>query len=116
MRLGPDLIYGPNPLISSKNTENINSSTWNKKYDNQVLANAFQDLFQIEPDVFEELVLDNSVSNTVMQNKRKGIPKRKNIVESVQVRLEVVEKEKEEKVSEIWVSTRDRIIRNTRKM
>ena len=116
MRLGPDLIYGPNPPISSKNTENISSSTRNKKYDNQVLANAFQDLLRIEPDVFEELVLDGPVSNTVMQNKGKGIPKRKNTAGSVQVRLEVVEKEKEEKVSEIRVSTRGRIIRNTRKM
>ena len=41
MRLGPDLIYGPNPPISSKNTENLSSSTRNKKHDNQVLTNAF---------------------------------------------------------------------------
>ena len=116
MRLGPDLIYGPNPPISSKNTENLSSSTRNKKHDNQVLTNAFQDLLRIEPDVFEELVLDGLVSNTLIQNKGKGIPKRKNTAGSVQVGLEVVEEEKEEKVSEVRVSTRGRIIRNTRKM
>lgn len=116
MRLGPDLIYGPNPPISSKNTENLSSSTRYKIYDNQVLANAFQDLLCIEPDVFEELVLDGPVSNTVIQNRGKGIPKRRNTAGSVQVRLEVVEEEKKEKVSEIRVSTRGRIIRNTRKM
>ena len=41
MRLGPELIYGPNPPISLKNTKNISFSTRNKKYDNQVLTNAF---------------------------------------------------------------------------
>ena len=51
-----------------------------------------------------------------MQNKGKGIPQRKNIAGSVQVRLEVVEKEKEEKVSEIRISMQGRIIRNTRKI
>ena len=56
------------------------------------------------------------VSNTLIQNKGKGIPKRKNTAGSVQVGLEVVEEEKEEKVSEVRVSTRGRIIRNTRKM
>ena len=48
-----------------------------------------------------------------MQNKGKGILKRKNTAGSVQVRLEVVEKEKEEKLSEIWVNTRGCFIRNT---
>ena len=61
MCLGPDLIYGPNPPISLKNSENISFSTRNKKYDNQVLTNSFQDLLQIESDVFEELVLDGLV-------------------------------------------------------
>ena len=116
MRLGPDLIYGPNPPISSKNTENLSSSTQNKKHDNQIFTNAFRDLLRIEPDVFEELVLDGLISNTVIQNKGKGISKRKNTAGSVQVGLEVVEEEKEEKVSEVRVSTRGRIIRNTRKM
>ncbi len=116
MRLGPDLIFGLNPLISSKNTENFSSSTRNKKHNNQVLTNAFQDLLCIEPDVFEELVLDGLVSNTLIQNKEKCIPKRKNTAGSVQIRLEVGEEEKEEKVSEVRVSTRSRIICNTRKM
>ncbi len=116
MRLGPDLIYGPNSPIFSKNIKNLSSSTRNKKYDNQVSTNAFQDLFCIEPDIFEELVLDGLVSNTLIQNKEKGIPKRKNTAGSVQVGLEVVEEEKEEKVSEVWISKRGRIICNNRKM
>ena len=66
MRLKSDLIYRPNHLISLQNTENINSLTRNKKYNNQVLANVFQDLLCIEPDVFEELVFDSPVSNTVI--------------------------------------------------
>ena len=78
MRLGLDLIYGRNPPISSKNTENIHSSTQNKKYDNQVLEYAFQNLLWIEADVFEKLVLDGSVSNTIIQNKGKSIPKTQN--------------------------------------
>ena len=116
MRLGPDLIYGPNPSISSKNTKNPGSSTRNKKHDDHVLINAFQDLLQIEPDVFEELVLDDLVPNTPIQIKGKGIPKRKNTTGSVLVGLETVEEETEGKVLGVRVSTRGRIIRNTRKM
>ena len=52
----------------------------------------------------------------VIQNKEKGILKRNNIAGSIQVRLKVVEKEKEEKVSEIRVSTQGRIIRNIHKI
>ena len=61
MRLGPDLIYGPNPSISSKNTKNPDSLARNKKFKDQALINTFQDLLRIKPDVFEELVLDNLV-------------------------------------------------------
>ncbi len=64
MQQGPDLIYGPNPLIFLKNTKNPGSSAWNKKCKDQTLINAFQDLLRIEPDMFEELVLDDLVSNT----------------------------------------------------
>ena len=66
--------------------------------------------------VFEELVLDDLISNTPIQNKGKDIPRRKNTTGSVQVGLETVEEEGEEKGSEIPMSTRGRIIRNTRKM
>ncbi len=44
MRLGPDLIYGPNPPISSKNTKTLGTSARNKKHEDQGLINAFQDL------------------------------------------------------------------------
>ena len=37
-----------------------------KKHNNQILTNAFQYLFRIEPDVFEELVLDGFVSITLI--------------------------------------------------
>ena len=49
-------------------------------------------------------------------NRGKGIPKRKNTAGSVKVRLEMMEEEKEEKVSEVQVSTQGRIILNTRKI
>ena len=52
----------------------------------------------------------------VIQNKRKDIFKKKNTARSIQIGLEVIEKEKKEKVLEIWVSTRGCIIYNTRKM
>ena len=77
---------------------------------------AFQDLLQIEPDLFEDLVLDDSVSYTPDQNKGKGVPRRKNTIGSIQAGLEVLEKEREEEVLEVWISSRVRIIRNTRKM
>ncbi len=69
MRLGPDLIYGPNLPISLKNTKKTGSSAWNKNCEDHALINAFQDLFRIEPDVFKELVLDDFVSNTHIRNK-----------------------------------------------
>lgn len=73
----------------------------------------FKTLFGL---VFEELVLDDLISNAPIQNKGKDIPRRKNTTGLVQVGLETVEEEGEEKVSEIPISTRARIIRNTRKM
>ena len=56
MQLGPDLMYGPNTPVSSKNTKSPSSSARNKKRKDQALMNAFEDLLQIEPDLFEELV------------------------------------------------------------
>ena len=112
MRLGPDLIYRP---ISSKNTKNPGPSARYKKRRDQALVSAFQDLLRIGPDVFEELVSDDLVFNTHIQNKEKGVPRRKNTTGSVQVGLRV-EKEREEEISEIRMSSQGRIIPNTRKM
>ncbi len=86
MPLGPDLIYGPN-LISSKNIKTSGTSARNKKREDQALINAFQDFIQIEPDIFEELDLDDLVSNTPIQNKGKGVSRKKNTTRSVQVGL-----------------------------
>lgn len=36
-----ELIYRPNPFISSKNIKSLSSSTRNKKHDNQVLIKVF---------------------------------------------------------------------------
>ena len=116
MRLGPDLIYGSNPSISSKNTKTSGTSARNKKREDQALINAFQDLLRIEPDIFKELDLDDLVSNTTIQNKGKGISRKKNTTGSIQVGLGVVEEEKEEEILEVRVSSRGRIICNTRKM
>ena len=106
---------GPNPPISSKNTKNPGSSARNKKHEDQVLINPFQDL-RIELDVFEELVLDDLLPNTPIQNKGKGVPRRKNTTGSAQVGLGTLEEERDENVSEIRISLRGRIIRNIRKM
>ncbi len=116
MRLGPDLIYRPNPIISLKNTKNPGFLARNKKCEDQALINAFQDLLRIEPEVFEELVLDDFVSNTPIQNKKKGVHRRKNITVSVQVELETMEEEREEEVLEVRISLQGRIIRNTCKI
>ncbi len=116
MRLGPDLIYGPNPSVSSKNTQSPGPSARNKKRGDSTFINAFQDLLEIEPDLFEDLVLDDPVSYTPVQNKGKGVFRRKNTTVSIQAGLEVLEEESEEEVSKIRISSRGRIIRNNRKM
>ncbi len=76
-----------NCSISSKNTKNPESSARNKKREDQASINGFQDLLRIEPDVFEELVLDDLVSNTPIRNKGNGVPRRKNITGSLQFGL-----------------------------
>ncbi len=116
MRLGPDLIYGPNPFVSSKNTQSPGLSARNKKRGDSTFINIFQDLLQIEPDLFEDLVLDDPVSYTPAQNKGKVVFRRKNTTRSIQAGLEVLEEEREEEVLKIRISSRGRIIRNTRKM
>ena len=87
MRLGPDLVYGPNPSVSSKNTKNYCSLARNKKRGDSTLIIAFEDLLQIEPDLFEDLVLDVSVSYTPAQNRGKGVPIRKNTTGSIEAGL-----------------------------
>lgn len=77
MRLGLDLIYRFNPPIFSKNIKTSSTSARNKKHTDQALINTFQDLFQINPDIFEELDLDDLILNTISQNKRKAIFRKK---------------------------------------
>lgn len=116
MRLGPDLIYGSNPPVSSKITKTPSSSARNKKRGDSSLINAFHDLLQIKPDLFEDFILDDPVSYTPAQNKGKGVPRRKNTTRSIQARLEALEEEREEEVSKTRISSRGRIIRNSRKL
>lgn len=61
------------------------------------MINIFQNLIQIELDLFEELVLDNLVSNTLIQNKKICIVKKKNTIGSVQIGFKTIEEEKKEK-------------------
>ena len=109
MRLGPDLIYGPNPVTPRPLPKN-------KKQDDSIFQNAFYDLLQITPDIFEETVMGELGSKTSARNKGKGVSRKKKTAGLVQDDGELVEKGKKEKVLEVRVSTRGRIIRNTRKM
>ena len=70
MRLGPDLIYGPNPVISCLLPKN-------KKRDDSIFQNAFYGLLQITPDIFAEPVIGNLGSKKSVQSKGKGISRRK---------------------------------------
>lgn len=74
MRLGPELKYGPNfSTPSPKNTTNPDSLARNKKRGDLIFTNAFQDLLRIAPDLFEELVMDDLVSNTSVRGKGKKV-------------------------------------------
>ncbi len=116
MPIGPDLIYKPNPSVFSKNTQSPSPSAQNKKRGDSTFMNTFQHLLQMEPDLFEDLVLDDQASYTPAQNKGKGVFQKKNNTGSIQAELEVLEEGKEEEASKIRISSQDRIIRNTRKM
>ncbi len=59
MQLVSDLIYEFNPPISQKNTKSSDTSVRNKTCEDWGLVNAFQDLFQIKPDILEELDSDD---------------------------------------------------------
>ncbi len=109
MRLGPDLIYGPKPVTPR-------SILTNKKRDDSDFQNAFHDLLQIIPDIFEEIVVGSLGSKTSARNKGNGVSRKKNTTGLVQGGVELVGEGEKEKVLEVRVSTRGRIIRNTRKM
>ena len=109
MRLGPGLIYGPNPVTPRLLPKN-------KKRDDSMFRNAFYDLLQITPDIFAETVTGDPKSKTPVQAKGKGVSKKKNTAGLVQDDGKLVEKEEKEKVLGVRVSTRGRIIRNTSKM
>ena len=106
MRLGPDLIYRPNPVTPR-------SLPKNKKRDDSIFRDAFQDL-QISPNIFEETVSGDLGLNIPAQNKGKGVSRKKNTTGWVQGDVELIEEGRE--ISEVRVSSRGRIIRNTRKM
>ncbi len=108
MQLGPDLIYGPNLVIPQ-------SLPKNKKRDNSIFRDAFQDLLQISPNIFEETDFGDPDLKLPVQNKGKGVSKKKNTTGLVQGDVELIEERREE-VLEVRVSSRGRIIRNTRKM
>ena len=120
MRLGPDLLYGPIPssstVPSSKNITGGISSTRHKNRNDLIVTSAFRDLLQISPDIFQEFDLDNLVSKKPVLAKEKGVSKRKKTPRSIQSELGVVGKKKEEEILANRISTRGRIIRNTRKM
>ncbi len=85
MRLGPDLIYGPNPITPRLLPKN-------KKQDDSIFQNAFYDLLQITPDIFEETIIDDLGSKTSARDKRKCVSRKKNIAGLVQDDGELVEK------------------------
>ena len=120
MRLGPDLLYGPIPssstVPSSKNTTGGISSTRHKNRNDLIVTSAFRDLLQISPDIFQEFDLDNLVSKKPVLAKEKGVSKRKKTPRSIQSELGVVGKKKKEEILANRISTRGRIISNTRKM
>lgn len=109
MRLGPDLIYGPN-LVAPR------SLPKNKKRDDSIVQDAFQDLLQISPNIFEETIPGNLGLKITAQNKGKGVSRKKNTTGLVQGDIELIEEGEEEEVLDVRVSSRGRIIRNTRKM
>ncbi len=109
MRLGPDLIYGLNPVTPR-------SLPKNKKQDDSIFQNAFSNLLQITPDIFEERVTGDLGSKTSARNKEKGASRIIKITGLVKDDRELVEKEEKGKVLEIRVSTQGRIICNTCKM
>ncbi len=109
MRLGLDLIYGLNLVISQ-------SLPRNKKQNDSIFRDAFQDFLQISPNIFEETVLGDPGLKLLVQNKGKSVSRKKNTTRLVKGDVELIEERREEEVLEVRVSLRGCIIRNTRKM
>ena len=89
MRLGPDLIYGLNLVIPQ-------SLPKNKKHNDSIFRDAFQDL-QISPNIFEKTVLGNSGLKLPVQNKEKDVSRKKNTTVLVQGDVELIEERKRKK-------------------
>ena len=99
-----------------KNTTGGILLTRHKDRNDVLVTSAFRDLLQISPDIFQEFDLDDLVSTKPVLAKEKSVSKRKKTPRSIQNELGVVEKKKEEEILANRISTRGRIIRNTRKM
>ena len=65
--------------------------------------------------IFEKTVIVNLGSKKSARNKGDGLSRKKNTAGLVQDNGELVEKGEKEKFLDVWVSTRGRIIRKTRK-
>ncbi len=76
MRLGPDLIYRPNPVTPRPLLKN-------KKQNDSIFQTAFYDFLQMTSDNFEEIVIGDLGSKTSAQDKRKDISRKKNTAELV---------------------------------
>lgn len=68
MRLGPELIYGPNSTTSD----------FLPKKKNKMILNAFYNFLQITPDIFAETVIGKSKLKRPIQTKWKTVSKIKN--------------------------------------
>ena len=73
MRLGPDLIHGLN-LVTPP------SLPQNKKRDDSIFRDAFQDLLQITPDIFQETVVGDLGSKMPAQHKGNGVSRKKKLL------------------------------------
>ena len=86
------------------------------KRDDSIFQNAFMALFQVIADIFEETVVGDLWLKTSARNKGKGESRRKNTTGLVQGDVELLGKGEREEVLEVRVSSRGRVMRNTRKM
>ena len=74
-------------MIYRSNSVTVCSLPKNKKRDDSTFSKDFQDFLRIAPDIFEETFLDDLVPNTLVQNKGKSVPRRKNTAGTIQVGL-----------------------------
>ena len=98
-----------------ENTIGDTSSTRHKKRNEPIVISAFQDLLQISPDIFQEFVRKSVIKKPVLAKEKSecNMEKTPGLIES---EWEIVEKEREEEILNVEISTHGRIIRNTRKM